>query len=97
MNSSKILITGAAGFIGYHLCKSLLEDGYEVLGIDNLNDYYDTNLKQARLEQLKQFNLKVFYLTKWTSQTENLLPNHSNHLILKKLLTSPPNQESATA
>ena len=60
MNSSKILITGAAGFIGYHLCKSLLEDGYEVLGIDNLNDYYDTNLKQARLEQLKQFKSFIF-------------------------------------
>ena len=60
MNSSKILITGAAGFIGYHLCKSLLEDGYEVLGIDNLNDYYDTNLKQARLEQLKQFKSFTF-------------------------------------
>jgi len=60
MNSSKILITGAAGFIGYHLCKSLLEDGYKVLGIDNLNDYYDTNLKQARLEQLKQFKSFLF-------------------------------------
>jgi len=60
MNSSKILITGAAGFIGYHLCKSLLEDGYEVLGIDNLNDYYDTNLKKARLEQLKHFKNFTF-------------------------------------
>ena len=60
MNSSKILITGAAGFIGYHLCKSLLKDGYEVLGIDNLNDYYDINLKQARLEQLKQFKSFTF-------------------------------------
>ena len=49
----KILVTGAAGFIGYHLCKSLLEDDYEVLGIDNINDYYDPNLKLARLEQLK--------------------------------------------
>ena len=60
MNSSKILITGAAGFIGYHLCKSLLEDGYEVLGIDNLNDYYDPNLKKARLEKLKQFKSFIF-------------------------------------
>ena len=60
MNTSKILITGAAGFIGYHLCKSLLEDGYKVLGIDNLNDYYDTNLKQARLEQLKHFKSFTF-------------------------------------
>ena len=60
MNSGKILITGAAGFIGYHLCKSLLEDGYKVLGIDNLNDYYDTNLKQARLDQLKHFKSFTF-------------------------------------
>ena len=49
----KILVTGAAGFIGFHLSKSLLDDGFEVLGIDNINDYYDPNLKYARLEQLK--------------------------------------------
>jgi len=51
----KILVTGAAGFIGFHLSKSLLDDGYEVLGIDNINDYYDPNLKLARLEQLKPY------------------------------------------
>lgn len=51
----KILVTGAAGFIGYHLCKSLLEDDYEILGIDNINDYYDPNLKLARLHQLKPY------------------------------------------
>ena len=55
MLRKKILVTGAAGFIGYHLCKSLLEDDYEVLGIDNINDYYDPNLKLARLEQLKPY------------------------------------------
>jgi len=44
----KILVTGAAGFIGFHLSKYLLDDGYEVLGIDNINDYYDPNLKLAR-------------------------------------------------
>jgi len=60
MYSSKILITGAAGFIGYHLCKSLIKDGYKVLGIDNLNDYYDTNLKKARIEQLKHFKNFTF-------------------------------------
>lgn len=49
---SKILVTGAAGFIGFHVCKRLLEDGYQVLGIDNLNNYYDPNLKVARLKQL---------------------------------------------
>ena len=51
----KILVTGSAGFIGFHLSKSLLIDGHEVLGIDNLNDYYDPNLKLARLEQLKPY------------------------------------------
>ena len=55
MSTNKILVTGAAGFLGYHLCKSLLEDDYEVLGIDNINDYYDPNLKLARLEQLKPY------------------------------------------
>jgi UDP-glucuronate 4-epimerase len=48
----KILITGAAGFIGYHLSKRLLKEGYEVFGIDNLNDYYDSSLKEARLSKL---------------------------------------------
>tara|TARA_Y100000590_G_scaffold180640_1_gene205855 strand:+ start:2573 stop:3523 length:951 start_codon:yes stop_codon:yes gene_type:complete len=48
----KILVTGAAGFIGFHLSKSLLVDGYEVLGIDNINDYYSPKLKHARLDQL---------------------------------------------
>ena len=51
----KILVTGAAGFIGFHLSKSLLIDGIEVLGIDNINNYYDPNLKQARLEELNSF------------------------------------------
>ena len=47
-----ILVTGAAGFIGYHLCKRLLDDGHEVVGIDNLNDYYDVNLKFSRRDLL---------------------------------------------
>ena len=49
----KILVTGAAGFIGYHLSKRLTERGDNVIGIDNLNDYYDVHLKYQRLEQLK--------------------------------------------
>jgi len=48
----KILVTGAAGFIGMHVTERLLAAGHEVLGIDNLNDYYDVRLKQARLERL---------------------------------------------
>jgi UDP-glucuronate 4-epimerase len=54
----KILITGAAGFIGYHLSQKLLKEGYEIYGIDNLNDYYDPALKQARLVQLQVSNFK---------------------------------------
>jgi len=49
-----ILVTGAAGFIGYHLCNKLGGLGYKVVGVDNLNDYYDVGLKNARLEILKQ-------------------------------------------
>ncbi len=54
----KLLITGVAGFIGYHLSSRLLKEGYEIYGIDNLNDYYDPGLKQARLAQLKVSNFK---------------------------------------
>jgi UDP-glucuronate 4-epimerase len=54
----KVLITGAAGFIGYHLSQKLLKEGYEIYGIDNLNDYYDPALKQARLVQLQVSNFK---------------------------------------
>ena len=48
----KILVTGAAGFIGFFVAKSLLEKGYTVVGMDNINDYYDINLKYARLREL---------------------------------------------
>ncbi len=49
----KVLVTGAAGFIGFYLCKKLLKEGYQVVGVDNLNSYYDVKLKKARLSQLK--------------------------------------------
>jgi len=57
----KILITGVAGFIGFHLAKRLLDEGEDVVGIDNLNSYYDVNLKLARLEQLKVYNNFKFF------------------------------------
>jgi UDP-glucuronate 4-epimerase len=50
----KILVTGAAGFIGYYVSQRLLNDDYEVIGVDNLNDYYDVTLKKTRLNLLKE-------------------------------------------
>jgi UDP-glucuronate 4-epimerase len=50
---STILVTGAAGFIGFHLCRRLLESGNQVVGLDNLNTYYDIRLKEDRLSQIK--------------------------------------------
>ena len=47
-----ILVTGAAGFIGFHVAKRLLDRGEQVIGLDNVNDYYDVRLKEARLAQL---------------------------------------------
>ena len=47
-----ILVTGAAGFIGYHLCEELLKAGHDIIGLDNINDYYDVNLEYARLKEL---------------------------------------------
>mgnify|MGYP001456704568 CR=1 FL=1 len=52
-----VLVTGSAGFIGYHLCKELLSNYSSVIGIDNLNDYYDKNLKLDRLNKLNHINI----------------------------------------
>ena len=49
----RILVTGAAGFIGFHLCKKLIENKSKVIGLDNLNNYYDVNLKKNRIKQLE--------------------------------------------
>lgn len=57
----KILITGSSGFIGFHLCAFLLEKGYKVVGIDNMNDYYDINLKEGRLKILEKYDNYTFY------------------------------------
>jgi UDP-glucuronate 4-epimerase len=61
LNSLKYLVTGAAGFIGFHLSKRLLEDGHTVIGIDNLNNYYDPKLKKDRLALLKKYPNFTFH------------------------------------
>ncbi|WP_420316832.1 NAD-dependent epimerase [Ekhidna sp.] len=56
-----ILVTGAAGFIGFHLSKKLLEDGLDVVGLDSMNNYYDVSLKNSRLEILEGYKSFSFY------------------------------------
>jgi UDP-glucuronate 4-epimerase len=58
--SKSYLITGAAGFIGFYLSRKLLEQGCHVIGVDNINDYYDVNLKYSRLKQLKPYENFIF-------------------------------------
>ena len=53
------LITGAAGFIGFNLCKRILEDGHPLIGLDNLNSYYDPNLKISRIRELEKISRKT--------------------------------------
>jgi UDP-glucuronate 4-epimerase len=69
-NNKTILITGIAGFIGFSLAKKVALEGYNIIGIDNLNSYYDVNLKHARLKELG-FNI----LNNYEITTSNLLPN----------------------
>ena len=60
----KILVTGAAGFIGFHLCKLLIKKNFNIVGIDNLNNYYDINLKKNRLKILNSIKNKNFIFKK---------------------------------
>lgn len=61
VSSEQILVTGAAGFIGFHLSKRLIDQGYEVVGLDNMNHYYDVGLKESRLAILeKSCNFSIF-------------------------------------
>ena len=71
----KILVTGAAGFIGFHLCSKLLKENYSVLGIDNFNNYYDKSLKHNRIKEL-------------FTESENIGASFANHCIdLEKSLS----------
>ncbi|MAQ43814.1 MAG: protein CapI [Candidatus Marinimicrobia bacterium] len=73
----KILVTGAAGFIGFHLAESLLKDNFNVCGIDNINDYYDVKLKNDRIDILKKysnFNFNQVDISNFES-TSNIFKN----------------------
>ena len=59
---NKIFITGCAGFIGMHLCKKFLDNNYIVIGIDNLNNYYDVKIKKVEFHY--SINIKIFILKK---------------------------------
>jgi UDP-glucuronate 4-epimerase len=77
----KILVTGTAGFIGYHLAKKLLERGNKVVGIDNINDYYDINLKYARLSELGIS--RHFVLARKCNQKQIYSTKYKNHKFIK--------------
>ncbi|MEW5909841.1 MAG: NAD-dependent epimerase [Thermodesulfobacteriota bacterium] len=70
MEVTQVLVTGAAGFIGYHLSQRLCTDGCRVTGIDNLNPYYDVELKKARLDGLQQFDNFRFYKADLSDRNE---------------------------
>ncbi len=78
----KILITGVAGFIGYHLAEKLLKTNNKVYGIDNLNNYYSVKLKKDRLKELKKNKNKLIFYKKDISNKKFI-----NNLFKKKNLT----------
>lgn len=80
----KILVTGAAGFIGYHLCEKLVKLGHDITGLDNINDYYDVQLKYARLSQLG-----IDAEPEWNTQIQS--SDHQNFSFIKMNLDDKVN------
>ncbi|MDD2285126.1 MAG: NAD-dependent epimerase [Paludibacter sp.] len=82
--SKTILVTGAAGFIGFHLSKKLLEQGIQVIGYDNINSYYDVNLKYARLDILKEYPNFIFVKGDLAnrSEVENVFTQYKPHIVV---------------
>tara|TARA_Y100000816_G_C26108138_1_gene589782 strand:+ start:8751 stop:9758 length:1008 start_codon:yes stop_codon:yes gene_type:complete len=80
----KIIVTGSAGFIGHALCEKLLIQGEDVVGIDNHNDYYDTKIKDARVDRLIKFpNYKHFKIDISDKQNlDNIFENHNTQIVV---------------
>lgn len=80
----KILVTGAAGFIGFHVARRLLEAGHEVLGLDNVNDYYGPELKESRLEILQAFAEFKFYRSDLVNKAyiEEIFKTNDVHVVI---------------
>jgi UDP-glucuronate 4-epimerase len=79
MKKKYILVTGSAGFIGYHLCKKLLESGFKVLGLDNYDNYYSVNLKKKRTNILKK-NKNYYFIKKDLKNLINLKKFKISHI-----------------
>ena len=81
---SNYLITGAAGFIGFHLCKRLLDENHNIIGLDNLNNYYDVKLKEDRLNILKKYNNFKFYKASLEDKEaiENIFNNNDISIVI---------------
>ena len=75
----QLLVTGAAGFIGFHTCLRLLKNNFIVLGIDNLDNYYDVNLKKARIQILKKYKNFIFIKSDITDRNDikNIFSNYN--------------------
>lgn len=78
MNNKRILVTGSAGFIGFHLTSNLLKDGFTVLGVDNMNDYYTVSLKRSRLNILKEY--KGFLLLNFINIQLTVIDTYGNKI-----------------
>ncbi len=78
-NKKKIFITGAAGFIGFHTCRILLENNYEIIGLDNLNDYYSVQIKKDRLKVLNKL------ATKTNKKWDFVLGNLEDKLLIENI------------